>query len=196
MLPTGRDCEAQAAKLAKHVASSIMYSLLFVKDAEPDDIIEFIRHNFTLKHAKIAMEHSTYDMDTGAVTLIHTSGADQDDELNEMAAEDWINMSILDGEPVLNISIMDSGVLFDHNNDKNSMSSMNTTGYMARNSRTKATVTGFAAATADRNAPKELNKETEPPLGGTANAQRNSFGTVPQEPLPLASAGVVGANEE
>ena len=122
--------------------------------------------------------------------------ADQDDKLNEMAAEDWIDMSILDSEPVLNIGMMDSGVLFDHDNDEHLLSSINTKGYMARNSRTNAAVTGFAAATTYKNAPREQHNETDSPPGGTAQAQSNSSGTVPQEPTPPASAGVVRDNEE
>ena len=199
MLPTDRGREAQAAKLAKHVASSLMYYLLFELNADPSDIIEFIRHNFTFEHAKIAMEHSTYDVETKAVTFVHT--ADQDDKLNEMAAEDWIDMSILDSEPVLNIGMMDSGVLFDHDNDEHSLSSINTAGYMARNRRTNTTVTGFKAAAQYKNAttdntPTEQYDETVSPTEGAAQAQSNSPGTVPQESPPLASASVVGATKE
>jgi hypothetical protein len=96
---------------------------------------------------------------------------------------------------------MDSGVLFDHDNDEHSLSSINTAGYMARNSRTNTTVTGFKAAAQYKNAttdntPTEQYDETASPTEGAAQAQSNSPGTVPQESPPLASASVVGATKK
>ena len=54
VIPTGRDREAEAAKIATHVASAIMYRLVFGLDAEPDDIAEFIQIRSSGEHVKVA----------------------------------------------------------------------------------------------------------------------------------------------
>ena len=46
ILLTGRECEAEAAKIATHTASAIMYCLMFHFEDEPDNITEFIRVRF------------------------------------------------------------------------------------------------------------------------------------------------------
>ena len=78
------------------------------------------------------MEHSSYKMETGVVILHQTSDYHYDNDLKDMVGEDWINMSILDGKVALNIGAMDSGVIFEHN-DEASMDSMNTRAYMIKN---------------------------------------------------------------
>ena len=40
--PTGRECEGEAMKITNHIASTIMYCLIFDLDTHPDKIIEFI----------------------------------------------------------------------------------------------------------------------------------------------------------
>ena len=78
------------------------------------------------------MVHSSYEMETGTVTLHQTSNQDNNNNMQDMVRKDWIDMSILEGEVTLDISIMDSGVIFDH--DENvSLGSMNTKGYMIKN---------------------------------------------------------------
>ena len=55
---TGREREGEAIKIAKHVASTIMYRLIFVIEADPNDIAEFIRTRFSTDQAEVTMEHS------------------------------------------------------------------------------------------------------------------------------------------
>ena len=47
IFPMGREHEGKATKTAKHVASSIMYRLIFAIKADPNDITEFIRTRFS-----------------------------------------------------------------------------------------------------------------------------------------------------
>ena len=42
VVPTGREHEGEATKIAKHVASAITYRLIFVLEVDLDDITEFI----------------------------------------------------------------------------------------------------------------------------------------------------------
>ena len=127
ILPTCREREAEAAKIATHVASAIMYRLMFHLDTKPDNIAEFIRVRFLEEYVKVAMMHSSYKMETGTVTLHQTSNQNNDDDMQDMVGEDWVNMSILESEVILDIGAMDSGVIFDHN-DNISLSSVNTKG--------------------------------------------------------------------
>ena len=69
ILPTGRECEVEAARIATLVTSAIMYCLMFKLDAEPDDIAEFMQVRFSEEHVKVAVTHSSYEMETGTVIL-------------------------------------------------------------------------------------------------------------------------------
>ena len=104
-----------------------MYRLMFHLDTKPDNITEFIRVRFLEEYVKVAMMHSSYEMETGTVTLHQTSNQNNDDDMQDMVGEDWVNMSILESEVILDIGAMDSGVIFDHN-DNISLSSVNTKG--------------------------------------------------------------------
>ena len=42
VVPTGREHEGEATKITKHVASAIMYYLIFIIKADPEDISKFI----------------------------------------------------------------------------------------------------------------------------------------------------------
>ena len=116
--------------IATHVASAVIYCMMFQLYADPDGIALFIRYRFSLEHVNIAMMHSSYAMQTGKVVLHHTSNSDNNDGMNGMVGEDWIGMSILESTAILDIGAMDSGVIFDHNNDNVSMISIDTRGYM------------------------------------------------------------------
>ena len=68
-----------------------------------------------------------------------------------MAGEDWIDMSIFETTTVLDAGAMDSGVIFDHANNKGSLGSMTTGIFMnnntpdgAEHSNATNTVNGFA----------------------------------------------------
>ena len=50
-----------------------------------------------------------------------------------MAGEDWIDMLILKSTAILDVGAMDSGVIFDHVNDDNSLRSVNTSIFMNNN---------------------------------------------------------------
>ena len=65
-----------------------------------------------------------YVVKTRTFSLQHTSSLDLDDDMRDIA-EGWIDMSILESTATLDIRNMDSGVLFNHDNDENSMSSVN-----------------------------------------------------------------------
>ena len=83
--------------------------------------------------------------------LHQTSDHDNNDDLKDMLGEDWIDMSILDGKIALDIGAMDSGLIFNHDNEV-FMGSLNTRAYMIRNkmagtsdNNDRTTVEGFAA---------------------------------------------------
>ena len=42
-----------------------MYRFMFKFNVEPEDIAEFIQIRFSDKHVKVAMSHSSYEMETG-----------------------------------------------------------------------------------------------------------------------------------
>ena len=86
-----------------------------------ETMVHLIRCRCSFEHAKVAIKHSSYVVATRMVSLHHSSGIDLDDNMKDMA-EDWIDMSILENTAALNIGNMDSGVLFDHDNNENSMS--------------------------------------------------------------------------
>ena len=102
-----------------------MYRTMFKPMVHPRYIADFIRCRFSFKHAKVAIEHSSYVIATQTVSLHHLSGISLNDDMKDMA-EDWIDMSILENTAALIIRNMDSVVLFNHENNKNSMSSVNT----------------------------------------------------------------------
>ena len=52
---TQREREEEATKTATDVASAIMYHLIFVLEAHPDDIAKFIQVRFSIEHVKVAM---------------------------------------------------------------------------------------------------------------------------------------------
>ena len=95
------------------------------------------------------MEHSSYKMETGIVTLHQTTDYD-DKDMKDMEGEDWIDLSILDAEMKLDIGNMDSEVVFDHDNGA-SMGSLTTRAYMNNNmpgvvdQNGKTVVSGFMA---------------------------------------------------
>ena len=67
ILPTGREREAEATKMATNIALTIMYRVMFQIYAKLDDIAEFIWIRSSEEHAKVAMMHSSYGMQTGKV---------------------------------------------------------------------------------------------------------------------------------
>ena len=77
------------------------------------------------------MEHSSYKMKTGIVTLHQTTDYD-DKDMKDMEGEDWIDLSILDAEMKLDIGNMDSEVVLDHDNGA-STGSLTTRAYTNNN---------------------------------------------------------------
>ena len=79
------------------------------------------------------MLHSSYDLRSGKVILHQTSDFDINNNVRDMVGEDWIDMSILESTATLEVRTMDSGVIFDHDNNDSSMGSMNTSIFMNNN---------------------------------------------------------------
>ena len=98
---------------------------MFHLDTEPNNIAAFIQVRFSEEHVKVAIMHSSYKMEIGTVTLHQTSNQDNDDAIQDMVGGDWIDMPILEGKVTLDIGTMDSGVIFNHN-DNISLRSVNT----------------------------------------------------------------------
>ena len=63
IIPTGREREGEATKIAKHVASTIMYCLIFIIEVDPNNIAEFIQTRFSTDQFKVVIEHSSYKME-------------------------------------------------------------------------------------------------------------------------------------
>ena len=140
---------------------------------DPSYIAEFVRCRFFIEHAKVAIEYSSYIVATRTVSLHHSSGIDLDNNMKDMA-EDWIDMSILENTTTLDIRNMDSGVLFDHDNDKNSMSSVNTFAFAQCNMPGRA-VQGFEeAASAIRGTSQNETDDAATPIGVLAAPESNS----------------------
>ena len=83
----GRSCKDR-----NHVDSAIMYRLMFHLGTVLDNIAEFICIRFLEEHVKVAMVHSSYDTEKGTVTLHQTSNRNNDDNMQGMVGEDWIDM--------------------------------------------------------------------------------------------------------
>ena len=84
----GRECKGEATKTMKHVASAIMYHLIFVLEADPNDIAEFIRTRFSTKQVKVVMDHSSYKMETRTVALHQSSNYNSDNNMKDIEGED------------------------------------------------------------------------------------------------------------
>ena len=69
VVTTGREREGGATKAANHVASAIINHFIFDLSAHPDNIVEFIRVWFSTEHIKIAMDHSSYNMEKRTIIL-------------------------------------------------------------------------------------------------------------------------------
>ena len=162
----GREGEVEAAKIATHIASAIIYHLMFHLDTKPDNIAEFIRVRFLGEHVKVAVMHSSCEMESGMVALHQTSDQNNDDNIQDMVGEDWINILILEGKVIVDIDAMDSGVIVDHN-DNIFLSSVNTMGYTTKNTMAgvahingKATMTGFKGAKNLTSTPMDQDEST------------------------------------
>ena len=117
--------------------------------------------------------------------------------MHDIVGEDWINMLILEGKVTLDIGAMDSGVIFNHK-DNVSLSSVNTKGYMTKNTMAgvahkngKAMVKGFATTKSLTSTPMDQDGRTTAPSGEVINPQSNSDGEVQEELPPSAATGVV-----
>ena len=58
-----------------------MYRMMFETLVDPNDIADFIRYRFLVEHAKVAIEYSSYVVETRTVSLHHSSGLDIDDDM-------------------------------------------------------------------------------------------------------------------
>ena len=154
VLPMGREREAEATNITSHVASAVMYRMMFELLVDLDDIAQFIRFRFSHEHVKVAMQHSSYDTQSRKVVLHHTSDFDIDNDMRDMVGEDWIDMLIFETTAALDVGAIDSGVIFDHDNDGGSPRSVTTSIFMNNNntpdraecSNTTNRVNSFAAA--------------------------------------------------
>ena len=195
LLPTGRVREAEAEKVPHHIASSVMYRMMFEVLVDPRDIADFIKCRFSIEHAKVAVEYSSYVVQTRTVTLYTSSGlSNVDDDMRDLE-EDWIDMSILENTAVLEIGNMGSGVIFDHDNDENSMSSV-TTAVFSRNNMPAGAVSGLPAETPTVEETQTNATDAAATLGrGAADTTSASAGgsshTLPPTP---PQADVVGDN--
>ena len=142
----------------------------------------------------MAVKYSSYVVATRTVSLHHSSGIDLDNDMTDMA-EDWIDISILENTATFDIDNMESGILFDHDNDKNSMSSVNTFVFAQCNIPGGA-VRGFAEAeSVVRGTPQNENDDAATPSGAAAAPVSDStLGTSTELPQTTA-ADLVGANK-
>ena len=99
------------------------------------------------------MQHSSYDLRSRKVILHQTSDFDIDNDMRNMAEEDWIDMSIFESTAALDVGAMDSGVIFDHDNDDGSLGSVTINIFMNNNTphgteccNATTTVNGFATS--------------------------------------------------
>ena len=163
---------------------------------DPSDIADVIRCGFSVEHAKVAIQYSSYEVGTRTVTLHPSAGiSNVDDDMLDLE-EDWIDMSILNNTAALEIGNMDSGVIFDHDDGDNSMSSV-TTAAFARSNMPARTVTGLPPT--DSTAEETQTQPTDAAAssnGGTADSSSASAGGS-SNPLPPTAlqADVVGANQ-
>ena len=152
IVSTGRAREGEATKIVKHVASTIMYRLIFIIKTDPNDIAEFIQTRFSTDQVKVPMEHSAYKMETGMVTPHQSSNYHSDNAMRDIEREDCLNLSILDAESKLDLGNMNSGIIFDHD-DGASMGLMTPKVYMnnnmvdSPNKNGDTVVNGFSATT-------------------------------------------------
>ena len=168
--------------------------MMFEILVDPRDIADVIKCGFSIEHTKVAMEYSSYVVDTRTVNLHTSSGlSNADDDMRDLE-EDWIDMSILENTAVLEIGNMDSGVIFDHDNDENSMSSV-TTAVFARNNMPAGAVSGLPAATPTVEETQTNATDAAATSGrGAADTASGSAGGSSQTLPPTAQADVVGAN--
>ena len=213
--PMGRERKGEATKIVKHAASAIMYRLIFILKADPEGISDFIRVRFSTEQVKVAMEHSSYNTETGIVILLQTAYFDNNNnDVKYIKGEDWVDLLVLDAKPKLDLGNMDSGIIFDHDINRASISSLTTRVYTNNNmaggifQNGSTVVSGFAATTkfsiaptndADGSSPPETNKSNgDPSTEDTAAAlSSNSAGTDQQRlPPPAGGASVMGAGTQ
>ena len=172
-----------------------MYRMMFEVLVDPSDIADVIRCGFSVEHANVAIQYSSYEVGTRTVTLHPSAGISNVDDNMLDLEEDWIDMSILDNTATLEIGNMDSGVIFDHDDGDNSMSSV-TTAAFAINNMPAGTVTGLPPA--DPTAEETQTQTTDAAAswnGGTAdNASASAGGSSNLLPPTAPQANVVGAN--
>lgn len=124
------DREAGANNVAKHVASWVLYHLIFEYGAGNEANVENImKQHFHGSQRTVAYTHSNYNSNTGIVT-IHQEQQDlmQDDsEFLDLQQEAWFDLSFL--SPAVVHGNTAAAALF--NPDAGSAGSMNTTQYMA-----------------------------------------------------------------
>ena len=148
-------------------------------------------------------------MESGTVTLHQSSDCNSDNDMRDIEGEDWIDLSILDAKPKLDLGNMDSGIIFDHD-DGASMGSIPTRVYMNNNMAVitkkngNMAVNGFTATTKLSSDPNDLENindsnpstTTELEEGVEAATPGNSAWADQQELLLPANTGIVGAMNE
>ena len=93
-----------------------MYKLVEMNIKE-SHVRRFLSETFSLQQVKIALELTIFDYDTGELTVIDSTTVDGDEamEIQQLQAEDWVDMSILtDGPPIMHGNAA-AGFVFDPN---------------------------------------------------------------------------------
>ena len=93
----------KATNIGKCLAAWVMYKLVEL-NAKGSHIKRFLAATFSTYQVRIALELTIIDHDTGEITVIDSNTVDGDEamEIQQLQAEEWVDMSILtDGPPVM-----------------------------------------------------------------------------------------------
>ncbi len=110
------DAIHKASNIGKCLAGWVMYQLVELNIKETH-IQSFLAKSFSTHQVKIALELTVYDDDTGELTVIDSNTVEGDEamEIQQLQAEEWVDMSILtDGPPIMHGNAA-AGFVFDPN---------------------------------------------------------------------------------
>ena len=146
-------------------------------------------------NSKSTFFSATYVVEMRTVSLHHSSGIGIADDMKDLE-EEWIDMPILDNTTALEVGNMDSGILFDHDNGENSMSSVTTHAFTQRNKPAGA-VSGLAEASAAIGGIPQTENDAAVAVSlhrGAADPVSTSAACQSQELPQPVGADFVGAN--
>ena len=110
------DAIHKASNIGKCLAGWVMYQLVELNIKETH-IQRFLAESFSTHQVKIALELTVYDSESGELTVIDSTTVEGDEamEIQQLQAEDWVDMSILtDGPPIVHGNAA-AGFVFDPN---------------------------------------------------------------------------------